>query len=203
MAMTQPASRDYLKLLFWLKWKLMWRGYCRSMSAVFGVILALIVFLPFSIGIGFSCGFGFAALEPQWRPHLLTAVLIGIYLFWVIVPILGYALNESYDITKLFLYPLSTRQIFTGAILGSLIDFPILFVLPTLAAVLIGFTKSGAAFLFVAAAVALFLFHTLSLSQGLILASAGILRSRRFRDLMMVLIPLFWIGYYVISQTLT
>src|SRR5205823_2362580 len=63
--------------------------------------------------------------------------------------------------------------------------------------------KSGATFLFVAAAVALFLFHTLSLSQGLILASAGILRSRRFRDLMMVLIPLFWIGYYVISQTLT
>src|SRR5262245_6948398 len=105
----------------------MWRSYSRNMSAAFGAILAILLFLPISVGIGFVCGVAFVAIEPPWRWHLLTAVLLGIYLFWVFVPMLGYALNESYDVTKLFLYPLSTRQIFTGAILGSVLDFPILF----------------------------------------------------------------------------
>lgn len=181
----------------------MWRGYRRDKASALGVIFAIVFFLPVSIGIAISCAVGFFSLQPPMDEHLLRAVLLGVYLFWLFAPLMGYALNESYDITKLFVYPLSLRQIFTGAILGSLADFPVLFLLPTLLAALIGFTHHAIAFVFVLMSVALFLFHTLSLSQAVILASAGMLRSRRFRDVMMVLIPLFWIGYYVASQSLS
>src|SRR5436305_7787730 len=99
--------------------------------------------------------------------------------------------------------PLSVRQIFTGAILGSFLDFPLLFVLPTLAAIVFGFSTGVLALAAIIIPLVLFMFHTLSLSQGLILASAGILRSRRFRDIAMLVIPLFWIGYYVATQTLS
>jgi ABC-2 type transport system permease protein len=193
---------NYLRLLFWLKWKLMWRGYRRSLSAVAGVILSLLLFMPMAVGIALGCAFGFEKLLPPYNEHLLRGVLLAIYLFWVLGPLLGYALSDSYDITKLLLYPLSARQIFTGAILGSLIDFPVLLLLPTLLAALIGFAHSALALPLALLALGLFLFHTLSLSQALILASAGVLRSRRFRDVATLLIPLFWMGYYVLTRVM-
>src|SRR5881397_2655687 len=95
-----------LRLLFWLKWKLMWRGFRRSASAAVGVILGLVFFLPLALVIAFSCGFGFVMLAPPRNEHLLRLVLLGIYLIWLLGPLLGYALSDSYDITKLFLFPL-------------------------------------------------------------------------------------------------
>src|SRR5947209_1398598 len=186
---------SYLRLLFWLKWKLLWRGYRRSMSAAVGASLAILVFMPIALVIAFASAFGFGHLAPPNNEQLLRGVLLVIYLFWVMSPLLGYALSDSYDITKLLLYPVTARQLFTGAILGSLIDFPVLLLLPTLVAILIGFTSGPAALLLVLPAVALFLFHTLSLSQAIMLASAGVLRSRRFRDIATVVIPLFWMTY--------
>ncbi len=203
MAVERQSSAEYLKILFWLKWKLLLRGYRKSMSAILGVILALAVFLPIAVGVAFAIGVAFFNLPTEWQPHLLRAVLLAIYLWWLVVPLLGYALNESYDITKLFVFPLSVRQIFTGAILGSFLDFPLLFVIPTLIAIVIGFTHGAIGLLAVVIPLILFMFHTLSLSQGLILASAGILRSRRFRDIAMVVVPLLWIGYYIFSQSLS
>lgn len=203
MAVERQSSAEYLKILFWLKWKLLWRGYRKSMSALLGVILALVIFMPLAVGAAFAIGVGFFNLSTEWQPHLLRGVLLAIYLWWLVVPLLGYALNESYDITKLFVYPLSVRQIFTGAILGSFLDFPLLFVIPTLIAIVIGFTHGVIGLLAVVIPLLLFMFHTLSLSQGLILASAGILRSRRFRDIAMLVIPLFWIAYYIFSQSLS
>src|SRR5690349_11596600 len=112
----------YLRLLFWLKWKLLWRGYRRSTSAAVGAILAILVLLPFALLIAVACGFGFIRLPPPDDEQLLRGVLLVIYLFWVMSPLLGYALSDSYDITKLLSYPITARQLFTGAILGSLID---------------------------------------------------------------------------------
>ena len=91
----------YLRLLFWLKWKLLWRGYRRNMSAAVGAILALVCFLPMSLGIAIGCGAGFLHLPPPNNEHLLRGVLLLVYLIWLLTPLLGYALSETYDITKL------------------------------------------------------------------------------------------------------
>src|SRR5438552_2021870 len=121
---------SYLKLLFWLKWKLMWRMYRRERMAAVGLIIGLLVIGPWAfIGAGL-CLFGFLTFEPPLNQHLLAGALTGAYLFWLLVPMMGYALNDSYDITRLFVYPISVRQILTGAILGSIVDFPVLFLLP-------------------------------------------------------------------------
>src|SRR5439155_21933996 len=154
-------------------------------------------------GFALLCGCMFFQLPPEPAETVLRVVLLVIYLIWLLSPLLGYALSDSYDITKLFLYPLTSRQVFTGAILGSILDFPVLLLLPTLLAVVIGFGRSAGAVLLAVPTVALFLFHTLSLSQAGILASAGFLRSRRSRDVIKVLVPFFWISFYVFTRLLT
>src|SRR5438309_11000238 len=121
---------EYLRLLFWLKWKLMFRGYRRDVSAIFGVVLAILIFFPMALAFAGGCLVGFLKLEPPWNEHLLRGALLGIYLFWVLTPLLGFALSDSYDITSLFPYPLSLRQIFTAAIFAPSVAFPFLFSLP-------------------------------------------------------------------------
>lgn len=192
-----------MRLLFWLKWQLMWRTYRRHMSAAVGAILAVIILLPMSLVIAGGALAGFLLLDPPLNQHLLRAVLLMGYLMWLMAPLMGYELTEDYDITKLLLYPLTPRQIFVGTILGSLLDFMVIFSLPTMVAILVGFTKSFIAFPIVLAAVVLSMFHTVALSQVINLATAGMLRSRRFRDIMIVLVPLVWITIYVGWQMLT
>lgn len=192
---------QHVLLLFWLKWKLMQRGYRRNTTAVFGVIIALLVFLPLSILIAVVLGMVWRS-APEYGTNILTAALLGIYVLWLGAPLLGYSLNDSYDITRLFIYPLTVRQIFSGAVLGSLVDFPVLFMMPTLIAVLVSFGSASASALMIAiAAMALFLFQTLSLSQAVILGTSGVLRSRRYREIATLAVTFLWIAYYVTWQT--
>ena len=188
----------YLKLLFWLKGKLLLRGYQRGGTALAGVILTLVFLLPFTIALAGGALLGFRDLSPPYNGHLLRAVLLIVYGFWVMSPLLGFSMNDSYDVTKLFLYPVSVRQIFFGVILSSFLDFPVLFLLPTVIAVFAGFTHSAVAFGIILLTVALFLLHTFSLTQAILLANTGILRSRRYRDMAMVLVTLFSILFYVV-----
>lgn len=201
--LTPPGAWDQLKILFGLKWRLTLRGYRRSRSAVIGAVLFVLIFGPLALGGAAGLGFLFVRLHAPYNEHVLRAVLLGVYLFWLFAPLLGYALNDSYDITRLFVYPISVRRIFSGAIFGALLDMPTLLLLPTLIAAVIGFTHGIVSGALALAGVLLFLFHTLALSQALLLASAGVLRSRRFRDIVLVILPLFWMAYYVASQTLT
>jgi ABC-2 type transport system permease protein len=188
-------------LLFWLKFRLMLRGY-RKVSAVVGALLLLLVFLPISIGIAVACGAGFFAMSAPMAAHVLAGVLCGIYLFWLLAPILGFAINDTYDITRLFVYPLTQRQIFIGSVVGSLLDVPTLLLLPTLAVATAGFGNNPIAFLVALAAMLLFLFHTLSLSQAILLASAGALKSRRYRDLSTLIFFAIMACYYLGTQYL-
>ena len=200
MAVTQASS--YLRLLFWLKLKLVWRAYTRHLSAVIGAILAIIFLAPVAVGAAVGCWFGFHLLAPPMAEHLLRGVLLGAYLFWLVFPLIGFALTEDYDIAKLLVYPLSPRMIYAGAILGSVIDVGVLLLMPTILVVLLSFSTSGPAFLVVAATTTLFVFHTVGLSQAINLATAGILRSRRGRDILAVGIPLLMAVFYLVSQLL-
>lgn len=193
---------DHLRLVLWLKWKLMFRGFQRNTAALVGAILALCIFAPMSVGLAVVTGIGYTGLPSPTDAYLLRGVLFGIYVFWILAPILGFALNESYDVTKLFPFPIAPRHIFIGAILGSLIDFPVLLLLPLLVAALLGFAHSLPTLLLSLVALTLFLFHTLAVSQAILLLSAAALRSRRWRDVMVVLGPLFALSWYLLTQLL-
>lgn len=193
---------EQLRLLVWLKWRLMWRTFRRHKSAAVGAVLAMVVFVPISLVAGAGCLAGFLLLDPAPAEHLLRGVMLAAYLLWLLSPLFGYALTEDYDISKLFLFPVSPRTILAGTIFGSVVDLGVLVLLPMMAAVVVGFTKSLWGLPVVVAAVGLFLFHTLALSQAVVLSSAGMLRSRRARDVMVVLFPLLLTAFYVGSQML-
>ena len=199
----QQSARQYLRLLFWLKWKLQWRAYTRNRMSALGAVLVVIFFGPAAIGVAAACAFGFLTLEPPLNAYLLSVVLLAIYLLWLLAPVFGYALSESYDVTRLFHFPVSPRLLFVSAIFGSLLDFPVLLVLPTMAAVVIGFAHGPVSLLLTLIAVLLFTFHTIALSQVFVLAGAGMLRSRRFRDLAIILAPLLFMGFYLATQLLS
>lgn len=199
----QQNVLQYLRLLFWLKWKLQWRAYTRNRMSALGAVLVVIFFGPAAIGVAAGCAFGFLELAPPLNGYLLSVVLLAIYLLWLLAPVFGYALSESYDVTRLFHYPVSPRLLFVSAIFGSLLDFPVLLVLPTLAAVVIGFAHGPISLLLTLVALLLFTFHTIAFSQVVVLAGAGMLRSRRFRDIAIVIVPLLFMGFYLATQLLS
>ncbi len=162
----------------------------------FSAVILLLVFLPMSIGAAW--GVWFLSAHYAWlAPDVGRAVLTFLYLVWALTPLLGFSLNESYDLTKLFAYPISYRQIFLGSVLGSLLDMPTLLALPTLVVLLFVFSPSVLAFLLNLLLIVAFLLHTLALGQAITLALVGFLRSRRFRDITIVLFPLLGLTYYV------
>lgn len=185
-----------LRLLLWLKWTLTWRGYRRNRMKAVGAILSLVVFLPLSLGAAFAVHW-VAGAHPSLAPALTRAALTVVYLLWAVTPLLGFNLNESYDLTKLFTYPVSPRRIFLGSVLGSLLDLPVLLTLPTFVVLWSLFSPSLGAGVVNALALVLFLLHTLALGQAITLALIGFLRSRRFRDITIVLFPLFGMAYYI------
>ncbi len=191
-----------LRLLFWLKWKMMFRGFRRRRSSFVSSLLLILVFFPISVMLAFFANFGFQELSPVMGSHLLRAVLTGVYVFWLMAPLLGYSLNDTYDVTRLFIYPLSLRQILAGAVFASLIDVSTLFWLPMMITVCLSFSHDVISCVLVFVALILFLAHTLTLSQGIILATEGVLRSRRFRDAATILVPVLSLLYYFGNQTL-
>ena len=188
---------QYVRLLFWLKWKLLLRGYRRSKSEWVGGLLLLLLFIPASLGIAAWFGYNFVVSPAPENENWLRTALLVIYAFWIVIPILGYSLNDSYDISKLFVYPVSMRQIFVGTIAGTLMDRPTMLLLPTFIAVLYGFAHDPVAALITAAALTLFLLHTLALSQAVLMAGAGLFQRRKFRDSAVILLPLIWVVYYL------
>ncbi|MDQ2686260.1 MAG: hypothetical protein M3Y28_00160 [Armatimonadota bacterium] len=185
-----------LRLMLWLKWTLTWRGYRNNRMKLVGAILSAVLFLPLSLGIAFGLHWATRA-APDLAPALTRAALGIVYLIWAVTPLLGFQLNESYDLTKLFTYPLSPRRIFLGSVLGSLLDLPVLLTLPTFAVLWNVFSPTPLAGVANAVLLALFLLHTLALGQAVTLALVGFLRSRRFRDITIILFPLLGMAYYI------
>lgn len=185
-----------LRLMLWLKWALTWRGYRRNRMKAVGAILTVVLFLPLSLGAAFGLHW-VARAAPALVPFLTRAVLAAVYFIWVVTPLLGFQLNESYDLTKLFTYPVSPRRIFLGSVLGSLLDLPVLLTLPMFAVLWSMFSPTPWAGLANALLLVLFLLHTLALGQAVTLSLVGFLRSRRFRDITIILFPLLGMTYYI------
>lgn len=194
-----PTAREQLLLMLWLKRRLLWRHYTQSLPAAVGAIVAVLVMLPGALAIALSLLAGYLRLDPPGPDHLLRAALLATYAVWILSPLFGYVLTEDYDLSKLFVYPVSLHTICLGAAAGSVLDIGVLAMLPSMLAAVVGFATSLPAFAIIVAALALFLFHTLALSQALPLAGAAALRSRRARDLLVVVAPFIAIVVYAVS----
>ncbi len=193
---------DILRRLIALKWKLALRGYQRDRRRLVGLVLLLLFALPVAIGFSVLSLMGYLQLPGRLPFELLSGVLTAVWLLWTVFPVLGFSLNETYDPTKLFVFPLTTTTIFFAGVLGAFLDLPVVFLLPMLLVILIGFGQTLASVLFTVAALALFMLQTLAFSQTCLTALLGLLKSRRFQDAVTIIVPLISVSTYVALQVL-
>ncbi|WP_395143379.1 hypothetical protein [Armatimonas sp.] len=185
-----------LRQLLWLRWKLTLRGFTRSRSTLIGSIIGMLIVGPYALALAGGLGFGLVKLDIPLGENALRGALLLVAAIWTIGPVLGFQLNEAQDITRLFVYPVPVRKLFLGAIAGCLLDLTTILLIPTLLAVIVGAAFHGLAGALIAVIVMpLFLFQTLAASQGVTLALQGVLQSRKWRDVALLIVPLFWMTW--------
>src|SRR5215813_10910470 len=181
----------HVRMLLWLRLKLTLRGYARSWQRVVGLIFGLLFLIPLAGGLTFLTASGYTDLGRPAATQLLFGVVALLYLVWAVLPLLQYSLNEGLDVTKLQIYPLTRGEQMVSLVLATLFDLGTLFLLALYAAVFIGWHATPLAAGVTLVALALAYVHTVSLSQLILAALMGLLRSRRFRDLSIIIFALF------------
>ncbi len=188
-------------LLMGLRLRLNIRRFSRTRTAM---VLGIFVMLSL---LAFACGTAFLTwqlhlLSPFYKLNVLGGAMLVVFVFWTVAPIIGYSFNESYDISRLFMFPISSRQLLAGSIFAALLDNATLWMIPSLMVVLYIFSTSLFSFLVTGASLLLFLLLVLLLSQFLMLLGAGLLQSRRFKDFSSIFALIVAASYYMLQQTL-
>ncbi|MDE2127721.1 MAG: hypothetical protein KGJ62_14150 [Armatimonadetes bacterium] len=205
-AQPSPArSARVIRLLVWLKTKTMLRqmhGRSRASAIITGLVL-LVMLGPVGFGAAFAVG-GFAlSVSDDAALRLAEVLLYFVYFVWVMGPLMGFQISEMYDISRLFIFPVTHRQILIAAVVGCLSDFWVIFALPTLTVLVLVFSnRTGTGAILAATAMVLFLIHTFALSQAIGISSSALLKSRRYREVVTVVVTLFSLGFYFAWQIL-
>lgn len=194
---------DKLRWLFWLRWKSFIRNYTRSsgrIGRIVGVVFLVLFGLPFMGGIAVATYFGYRLLPPPANAEILFIVLTGIYLLWVVLPLLEFTVNEGLDISKLALFPLTRAELMLSLIFTSLLDVPTVGLLIVLGAVVAGWAVSIPLALMAFLTMVIFYAQVVGISQLVLALLARVLQSRRFRDLSIILIGIFSSSCYLFQQ---
>jgi ABC-2 type transport system permease protein len=214
IAAAQPAApRRFtlrprvIRTLLWLRWQLLVRGYARSTSRIVGAVLLFIFLVPLAGFLAFGLVAGFQSLLPDQldlAQNLLFYVLLVMYVIYAVLPLLQYSINEGLDITKLTIYPLSQPELMASLLFSTLLDIPTLAVILVFVGIGLGWAHDLPSALGISAALVLAYIHLVGISQLLLSALMGVLRTRRYRDLALVLITLLGLscslGFQAISR---
>jgi ABC-2 type transport system permease protein len=131
----------------------------------------------------------------------LTAVIFTVFAFgWLIAPIMVFGVDGTLDPATLALYPLRTRPLATGLLAASATGaWPLANVIGLLG-VTVGLASSPLGVIVAVVAVVLQVLFCIALSRFVITSLAGLLRSRRGRDLAAFLIVPLVALYEFFSQ---
>lgn len=197
---------DQIRTLIWLKTRFTLALYRKRRSLLVILLVTLPLTLAFNLALFFGGLVAFWSLPVENSRQILSGALTAIYFMWLMGPLLGVAMNEGYDISKLLQFPISGKRIFLANILGSALDPPVLFLLIPLASIPIGLATGFGTGALMVTVLLLFLFHTISLSQALLTLLWGLLKSRRVADFWKVFVALagtiFWVTYQVAIRRL-
>lgn len=191
-------NRRQLITLLKLRGKLTLRQFTRERGRIISVVLVILVFGPMIVGASIGTTIGYRRLPDQWPTALLGGVLALLWFIWLVFPIIFATINEGLDVTRLLVFPLSTRTLAVGTILGTLFDYPTFLVLPLFVAALIGFGLTPALPV-ILLALLLSYAHMVVIGQLALTALGGILSSRRVRDVAIVLFSLLGSSCYFIN----
>jgi ABC-2 type transport system permease protein len=198
----RPAQ---VRALFWLSAKLRLRGYTRSWQQTVGLVVLLVFLVPLAVAVGVSSWFAYTWLDHPYAVELLFVVLFGLYVLWAILPLLQYTLNEGLDVTRLQTYPVTRAEQMVALVLVTLMDVSTLFIVGLFVAILVGWNMAlnPVAIALTLAALALAYIHIVSLSQLVLATLMGLLRSRRYRDLSIILLAFFGAACAVSGQIIS
>jgi ABC-2 type transport system permease protein len=194
----QRQDRSQLLTLFRLRGKLTLRQFSREKGRIIGAIVVLLIFGPLIVAAAIGTATGYRSLENQWPTALLGAVFVAMWFIWLVFPIIATSINESADITRLLIFPISRRDLILSTLLGTLFDYPTYLMLPLLVAAFIGFGFT-IAFPVVILAILLSYGHMVLIGQFITVAIGGVLQSRRFRDVAIIVFSLLGSSCYFIN----
>ncbi len=180
----------WLNRILWLKCRLTERAYAQSQGTVWATA-AMLVF-TFTGMAAFSLFLGVQVLTlPARQARELLHITLGVaYVFWLSFPLFGYRVNESLDVTRLFLYPVGGFRIFLGSFLGNLLELSTVLVYPIFLAVAVAVAPSWETVPAALAVLFCFLLHTVAASQLLLSLLLNLLKDRKTTDWMMIILPL-------------
>ncbi len=190
---------DKLAVLLALRRRLALRAFTRQPGKIIGLLVALLIFAPLSLGVAVGTAIGYLKLPEPFPGELLGLVAAALWLLWLALPIFAFQVNEGLDLSRLMVYPVRPRELLASALLGSVFDLATWLALPVLAAVLVGWARTPA-LLAALPAVALLLGHMLIIGQLALAAGSGLLRSRRFRDIGLVVMSLLGSSCYFLNR---
>jgi ABC-2 type transport system permease protein len=185
---------SHIRTLMWLRWKLTLRGYTRNTGRIVSLVFILIFLVPLLGGAALATLLGYTSLPHTSAVGLLFLVVSGIYLLWAGLPLLFYTLNEGLDVTKLQIYPVTRGEQMISLLLATLLDLSTLFIVFFYAAILLGWHNSPAALAITLVALVAAYVHTVSFSQLTLAVLMGLLRTRRYRDVTIIIFALFGVA---------
>jgi ABC-2 type transport system permease protein len=183
-----------------LKLALLRNGLRRSQwQQQVGLVLGALGGLPLAGG-----GFLLLALVPRAEPRfgllLVEAVFLALFLGWLLFPLLSFGGDTSLDPARLVLLPLRPRQLMSGLFLAGCVGIAPLCTLVALAGGVVGFAPLGPGLVLAVAAVLVQFALCLVGSRALLTVLSRVLRSRRAKDLGIVLVSLTGIAISVTVQ---
>src|SRR6266581_2590325 len=110
---------EKLRWLFWLRWKLLLRGFARDRWRIVGTIFLFIFVLSIAGSVAAGTFFAYRFLPFPANLEVLFLVLTGAYLLWIVLPLLEYSVNEGLDISKLTSYPLTRAELMASLLFST------------------------------------------------------------------------------------
>lgn len=129
--------------------------------------------------------------DPPNRADLPVAAFALVFLGWVVLPVIGYGLDETLDPSRLALLPLRRRQLMTGLVVASSVGVAPVATLLGLSGAVPGYGRGLGGRAVVAAAVAVEFALCVTGARAVTTALSRALRSRKGRDTWLVALPLF------------
>src|SRR5581483_4987902 len=126
--------------------------------------------------------------------------LSGVYLLWIVLPLLEFTANEGLDVSKLIQFPLTRPELMLSLLFSTLLDIPMFGLILVFLAVIVGWAVSIPVALLTIVAVLICYTQVVGMSQLVLALMMSTLQSRRFRDLSIILIALFSSSCYIFQQ---
>jgi ABC-2 type transport system permease protein len=191
---------DKIRWLFWARWRMLFRGFRRSRSSLIGSIISLVVVLFFAGWGAFGTFSAYRFLPAPANGEVLYIVVTGLFLLWMTLPLMEFTGNESMDVSKLSLFPLTRGELMVSLLFSSLLDIPTVGLLLLFIAIVAGWAVSLPVALMAVVTLLVLYVMLIGISQLVLALFTRVLQSRRFRDFSIILIAVVFSSCYLASQ---